>query len=161
MWMKFVFEMLAFRAIITWTLWLLLLLLLWVALRNWLIIYSLFSSSFNELCLCNSKSRRTYEKDRLDHESNKSTGVVGGGGAFFWLRNFKQQAWRKMWLLSMKYIPRAYLCVFAHLPFAMLMLIFGGYILIVDRLNTLKTGLLNCLNARSRGLTFRHRASCI
>ena len=27
--------------------------------------------------------------------------------------------------------------------------------------NTLGTGLLNCLNARSRGLTFRHRASCI
>ena len=31
----------------------------------------------------------------------------------------------------------------------------------VDTLNTLRTGLLNCLNARSRGLTFRHRASCI
>ena len=29
------------------------------------------------------------------------------------------------------------------------------------RCNTLRTGLLNCLNARSRGLTFRHRASCI
>ena len=28
-------------------------------------------------------------------------------------------------------------------------------------INTLKTGLLNCLNARSRGLTFRHRASSI
>ena len=28
-------------------------------------------------------------------------------------------------------------------------------------LNTLRTGLLNYLNARSRGLTFRHRASCI
>ena len=27
--------------------------------------------------------------------------------------------------------------------------------------NTLRTGLLNCLNARSRGLTFRHRASCM
>ena len=27
--------------------------------------------------------------------------------------------------------------------------------------NTLRTGLLNCLNARSRGLTFRHRASSI
>jgi len=27
--------------------------------------------------------------------------------------------------------------------------------------NTLKTGLLNYLNARSRGLTFRQRASCI
>ena len=27
--------------------------------------------------------------------------------------------------------------------------------------NTLRTGLLNCLNARSRGLTCRHRASCI
>ena len=27
--------------------------------------------------------------------------------------------------------------------------------------NTLRTGLLNCLNARSRGLTFRHRASCL
>ena len=27
--------------------------------------------------------------------------------------------------------------------------------------NTLRTGLLNCLNARSRGLTLRHRASCI
>ena len=26
---------------------------------------------------------------------------------------------------------------------------------------TLRTGLLNCLNARSRGLNFRHRASCI
>ena len=26
---------------------------------------------------------------------------------------------------------------------------------------TLRTGLLNCLNARSRGLTFRHLASCI
>ena len=29
------------------------------------------------------------------------------------------------------------------------------------RFNTLRTGLLNCLNARSRGLTFRHRASCV
>ena len=28
-------------------------------------------------------------------------------------------------------------------------------------LNTVRTGLLNCLNARSRGLSFRHRASCI
>ena len=28
-------------------------------------------------------------------------------------------------------------------------------------LNTLRTGLLNCLNERSRGLTFRYRASCI
>ena len=28
-------------------------------------------------------------------------------------------------------------------------------------LNTLRTGLLNCLNALSRGLNFRHRASCI
>ena len=28
-------------------------------------------------------------------------------------------------------------------------------------INTLRTGLLNCLNARSRSLTFRHRASCI
>ena len=27
--------------------------------------------------------------------------------------------------------------------------------------NTSRTGLLNCLNARSRGLNFRHRASCI
>jgi len=27
--------------------------------------------------------------------------------------------------------------------------------------NTLRTGLLNCLNARSRGLTFRRRASGI
>ena len=27
--------------------------------------------------------------------------------------------------------------------------------------NTLRTGFLNCLNARSRGLTFRHRASSI
>ena len=27
--------------------------------------------------------------------------------------------------------------------------------------NKLRTGLLNCLNARSRGLNFRHRASCI
>ena len=27
--------------------------------------------------------------------------------------------------------------------------------------NTLRTGLLNCLNLRSRGLNFRHRASCI
>ena len=28
-------------------------------------------------------------------------------------------------------------------------------------IKTLSTGLLNCLNARSRGLNFRHRASCI
>ena len=34
-------------------------------------------------------------------------------------------------------------------------------ILQLHSLNTLRTGLLNCLNARSRGLTFRHRASCI
>ena len=32
---------------------------------------------------------------------------------------------------------------------------------VVHVFNTLRTGLLNCLNARSRGLTFRHRASCI
>ena len=31
----------------------------------------------------------------------------------------------------------------------------------IDCFNILRTGLLNCLNARSRGLTFRHRASCI
>ena len=30
-----------------------------------------------------------------------------------------------------------------------------------DSINTLRTGLLNSLNARSRGLTFRHRASRI
>ena len=30
-----------------------------------------------------------------------------------------------------------------------------------SHLNTLRTGLLNCLNARSRDLIFRHRASCI
>ena len=30
-----------------------------------------------------------------------------------------------------------------------------------ENINTLRTWLLNCLNARSRGLTFRHRASCI
>ena len=28
-------------------------------------------------------------------------------------------------------------------------------------LNTLRTGILNCLKARSRGLNFKHRASCI
>ena len=28
-------------------------------------------------------------------------------------------------------------------------------------INTLRTGLLNCLNALSRDLNFRHRASCI
>ena len=33
--------------------------------------------------------------------------------------------------------------------------------LYINHINTLRTGLLNCLNARSRGLTFRHRASCI
>jgi len=33
--------------------------------------------------------------------------------------------------------------------------------LTLQNINTLRTGLLNCLNARSRGLTFRHRASCI
>ena len=33
--------------------------------------------------------------------------------------------------------------------------------LLYEEFNTLRTGLLNCLNARSRGLTFRHRASCI
>jgi len=32
---------------------------------------------------------------------------------------------------------------------------------VVPVLNTLRTGLLNCLNARSRGLIFRHRASSI
>ena len=32
---------------------------------------------------------------------------------------------------------------------------------ILSSVNTLRTGLLNCLNARSRGLNFRHRASCI
>ena len=31
----------------------------------------------------------------------------------------------------------------------------------IHSFNTLRTGLLNCLNARSRGLTFRHCASCI
>ena len=32
---------------------------------------------------------------------------------------------------------------------------------VIFTFNTLRTGLLNCLNARSRGLTFRHCASCI
>ena len=32
---------------------------------------------------------------------------------------------------------------------------------VLDDINTLRTGLLNCLNACSRGLNFRHRASCI
>ena len=32
---------------------------------------------------------------------------------------------------------------------------------ISGRVNTLRTRLLNCLNARSRGLTSRHSASCI
>ena len=30
-----------------------------------------------------------------------------------------------------------------------------------ESVNTLRTGLLNCLNARFQGLTFRRRASCI
>ena len=33
--------------------------------------------------------------------------------------------------------------------------------ILLELINTVRTGLLNCLNARSRGLTFRHRASCI
>ena len=33
--------------------------------------------------------------------------------------------------------------------------------LVQQTVNTLRTGLLNCLNASSWGLTFRHRASCI
>jgi hypothetical protein len=38
----------------------------------------------------------------------------------------------------------------------------GGSLKVLrNDVNTLRTGLLNCLNARSRGLTFRHRASCI
>jgi len=41
-------------------------------------------------------------------------------------------------------------------------LVFYGLILGRNfNLNTLRTGLLNCLNARSRGLAFRHLASCI
>ena len=36
-----------------------------------------------------------------------------------------------------------------------------AYRILVAIFNTLRTGLLNCLNARSRGLNFRHRASCI
>ena len=32
---------------------------------------------------------------------------------------------------------------------------------LTSHLNKLRTRILNCLNARSRGLTFRHRASCI
>jgi len=32
---------------------------------------------------------------------------------------------------------------------------------VLGRINTLRTGLWICLNARSRGLAFRHRASCI
>jgi len=31
----------------------------------------------------------------------------------------------------------------------------------LTHIDTLRTGLLNCLNARSRGLNFRHRVSCI
>lgn len=111
---KFSFEMLAFRAIITWTLWLLLLLLLLVALRNWLIIYSLCSSSFKELCLCSSESRSTKEKDWMDHESNKST--VRGRDVLL-TEERQRTSMKEVWLLSMKYIPRACLCVFAHLPF--------------------------------------------
>ena len=38
---------------------------------------------------------------------------------------------------------------------------FCGRPVLSDALNTLRTGLLNFLSARSRGLTFRHRASCI
>ena len=33
--------------------------------------------------------------------------------------------------------------------------------MLFNSFNTLRTELLNCLNARSRVLTFRHRASCI
>jgi hypothetical protein len=40
-------------------------------------------------------------------------------------------------------------------------LIFQTKIPFYCHLNTLRTELLNCLNARSRSLTFRHRASCI
>ena len=35
------------------------------------------------------------------------------------------------------------------------------YLVSVLAFNTLRMGLLNCLNARSRGLTCRHRASCV
>ena len=37
----------------------------------------------------------------------------------------------------------------------------GSFFLNPEDINTLRTGLLNSLNARSWGLTFRHRASCI
>ena len=36
-----------------------------------------------------------------------------------------------------------------------------GDIVIIIGVNTLRAQLLNFLNARSQGLTFRHRASCI
>ena len=57
------------------------------------------------------------------------------------------------------------LCIFIVLPpvvlliWAMVMCLTSSYF--TNVLNTLRTGLLNCLNARSRGLTFRQRASCI
>ena len=40
-------------------------------------------------------------------------------------------------------------------------LIEGSTIFVAGYFNTLRMGLLNCLNARSRGLTFRHSAFCI
>ena len=42
-----------------------------------------------------------------------------------------------------------------------LMLLFSDSVLYHKIFNTLRTELLNCLNARSRGLNFRQRASCI
>ena len=53
----------------------------------------------------------------------------------------------------------------SHRRFAFRKSYFGLFVVFVvakvAHINTLRTGLLNYLNARSRGLTFRHRASCI
>ena len=69
-----------------------------------------------------------------------------------------KQYWKNWTLISREWgkelIPRKDMCLSLHWHCE-------RKVLFISKFNTLRTGLLNCLNARSRGLNFRHRASSI
>jgi hypothetical protein len=127
--MKFAFEMLSFRAIITWTLWLLLL----VALHNWLIFIRcvvLHLTSCAPVTLNLDRQRR-----KKDWITNRKSQPVGGG-SFFWLRDVKQQTWKKCDYFPWNIFPGLPLRFRAPTVYGV-MLICGGYIITFDRLKSM------------------------
>ena len=114
--------------------------------------------------------RHKYGHHIGDDKWEKSVSLLAGGAA-----TFRMQLTNKCHLLSdrsggLRWYSIGWLssCPYCYdrRDFARIALCDYVYIIVVINgvdlyFNTLRTGLLNCLNARSRGLNFRNRAFCI